>query len=953
MQGNDPLATLLFQISSPAHIPFGDQRWQELLHGYDVWVHMEDTGETDSAAILGKACDSMVKHAAVSSNLAALSLHVTRMLRQLVRDIQRSNQKTSDQPSGSGAASATDDFSKRISRVGKARATAGALQLLRLLCHPVVQSCGADAGASHQSTNSRLEEALLYHTRGDLACDQPAGRALVHSILDLITITGGDLSGALQTPEIYDATVISFQLLLVLCGTQLYQSFVSSFQSEEDENYENYVLDELLKDGSSWGDETVSAKNYGLFSASSRSLMSQSNHRDSPGRRRQHVWTPQLVLLTCMQWQIRRPMAPERSIAHYYYIMAQAAVKTRGGEAMGRDGMYESYLIVHATAPKISQSRAGDDSEDDQVTTTGGTRQEVHHRGSHNVIIDATKGALVLGSSIIMLPFRLMSLVFGVITSNRKNRGGDDVQLLARKMKSWTSSRTRDVLWLSDSILADLATSLLLLLVNNRRNGANPFRSQLSRLIDNRWDQEKDEIQGLPDLPVMESMDEEDGSMSMDEVENENDESKRLLSSVPLGGDAQLTVNFESLFEAFGRTLHTEIGALMLYTYIQSCPNFAASLGVRSDLDTLVLPLLRTLYFSSSTNTYVASDFASRKSKMMDSSSAIKSDIRTCPFRSQSQLYVIIILLLLFSQDSSFGRDAFRRITVSQVPWYKERNLRNINLGSVVLLVLLRSLMFNLQRLQDAFLLSNCCAILQNISPPIVDLHDYAAMRLASVTVSVMKKHLKLHTASTGESTMEQKSKPSNEPEGYMSTPLSMYEEVARTLLGIIHHCLSTKTVDRNLHLVYALVYHQGDFNRIFNESKLYPSKLVDRIQSVTQEAATIIQEEGARTAQKALNVLEEKIERLQNVAEKKRKKEHSDDFTFTYEEEADPEIFFVPYVWETIVCVVTSSSIEWRKDDIRVFGLLEPVDEMTTNGVDPSVDHSTGQFAKDVDELV
>ena len=61
--------------------------------------------------------------------------------------------------------------------------------------------------------------------------------------------------------------------------------------------------------------------------------------------------------------------------------------------------------------------------------------------------------------------------------------------------------------------------------------------------------------------------------------------------------------------------------------------------------------------------------------------------------------------------------------------------------------------------------------------------------------------------------------------------------------------------------------------------------------------------------------------------AEKKRRKEQ-DDFTFNYEEEADPEVFFVPYVWEVIVCVVTSSTIEWKKDDIRAFALLDPIEE-------------------------
>merc|ERR1712012_728694 len=105
-------------------------------------------------------------------------------------------------------------------------------------------------------------------------------------------------------------------------------------------------------------------------------------------------------------------------------------------------------------------------------------------------------------------------------------------------------------------------------------------------------------------------------------------------------------------------------------------------------------------------------------------------DIRSCPFRTQSQLYVIILLLLLFSQDVSFGRDAFRRVIVLTVPWYKERSLKRINLGSVIILTILRSLLFTLNRLQDIFLLNNCCAVLENLSTSVADLHEYAAMRL-------------------------------------------------------------------------------------------------------------------------------------------------------------------------------------------------------------------------------
>jgi hypothetical protein len=59
-------------------------------------------------------------------------------------------------------------------------------------------------------------------------------------------------------------------------------------------------------------------------------------------------------------------------------------------------------------------------------------------------------------------------------------------------------------------------------------------------------------------------------------------------------------------------------------------------------------------------------------------------------------------------------------------------------------------------------------------------------------------------------------------------------------------------------------------------------------------------------------------------VTEKKKKTAEKEDFQFTYEEEADPEVFFVPYIWEVIVCAVTASTVEWEKHAIQVFPLLE-----------------------------
>lgn len=914
LQGSDPLATLLFQVASPAHIPWGDARWQELLHGYDVWVHVEDLGM--EMTIVSQACESIAKHAYVSSNLAALCLHVTRMLRELTRDIQKSTAK-----------GAVDDFSLRISRVAKARATAGSLQLLRLLCHSVILKCSSEPTINQNRSVINIEDAFMYKTRGDLPCDQLASRPLLNAILDLIVVVGND-SDAIKTPEVYDTLVLSFQLLLVLCGTQLYQNFESSFSQNNEQrerNNLNFILQELFSDPETLnggGKKAMDSRNLRMFYASSRNSFSQTSFRESS--QQMHVWTPSTLLEICLKWQIRRPPAPERSIAHYYYMMAHSAVASKGRQMVrSPDGMYESHLVVQAAAPNLGinlEEKAGDGAGTE--STLHDQNQNQNQVQQHNIILDTTKGVLTLSSKIVLLPFRLVSLVFGALVNGSSKKGGKDFKAaMANKFKI-ASSRTKDVLWLSNSIVADLASCFVLLLINNNRNLHNPFRNSLKALTDNRWDNGDDSFMILPDLPTL-NFDGDDSASNGESLEPlpATEEEKDTQKTI------EFTMNFDSLFESFGRILHTEVGALMFYSLLKASPSFSETLVARSDSDTLVLPLLRTLYFASQSNTYMAKDYAYHKnSSKSETSDGINTamDIRSCPFRSQSQLYVIIILLLIFSQDSSFGRDAFRRITLPNILWYKERHLKHINLGSILFLTMLRLVLFNLNRLHDPFMLNNSCAILMNLSPSIVDLHEYASMRLASVAVSVMKRHLKLRTKVLNDNDASA----IDELEGDLTTPLGMYAEVAHNLLSILVDCLAPRKIERNLHLVYALVYHQADFVKIFKTSKkVYPSKKTERILSITQTASSIIQEEGARSAPKALRLLEMQIDTLKSAAEKKRRKEQ-DDFTFNYEEEADPEVFFVPYVWEVIVCVVTSSTIEWKKDDIHAFALLDPIEE-------------------------
>jgi hypothetical protein len=124
-----------------------------------------------------------------------------------------------------------------------------------------------------------------------------------------------------------------------------------------------------------------------------------------------------------------------------------------------------------------------------------------------------------------------------------------------------------------------------------------------------------------------------------------------------------------------------------------------------------------------------------------------------------------------------------------------------------------------------------------------------------------------------------------------------------------------------------------------------------------------VIEEGGAaRTAAKALKVLSESMDRIQQAVADKRpsKRENSAEaFTFTYEEESDPESFFVPYVWEVVVCVATASLMEWVKPRIQVFPLLEDPSAEPLEDSNVVVDSSSMEtlvdrnFSADVSDVV
>ena len=887
MDLEDPLMMYLYQISGPLHIPHTDPIWLELLHGYNVWVHVtiqqhppaRRNSNNSNNTMMEVACQRMRQYSIHTSNMAAFTIHLIRLLQEYMTQQSQNHAVIHDQHHHTpvhhhqSPLAVTDQdndtiraFSNRIAIVEKARALAGALNLYRLLIHTILSSSSTwdhhddhpeddhyDSTHDHDATT--MEQIFTYSCRETNTSRTTLAVDLLNTVLQFLRQSQGDHqdrdrvhhrntnTGSCIPAEVYDCYTLALQLVLVLLSTQLYQPLCSSFQQQQQPRSKSRTT--------SWSFWNI------LLQEANRN---ESHHHPQQEQQQQHPWSVRQLLQVLCHWSMVQPIAPSTSIQYYHCQMAQQLIATSSQHLpddgnnhgpqhhhkhkLGPDLMYEDYYIVHAVAPHSHRRKGGDNDDEDSVAGKRPDTLTTRSRSGRSLaLLDATKGVLVFSSKLILLlPYRLMSLALSLwglqqhpdrtlfLTGHQSYSSEQLRQMQQRnRQHSKNKRRTRDVLWLSMSPLGDLSTSLLLLLTNNQRhaNCQNLFRAEMIALSDNRWGDDDHHHHerhhyDLPDLPDAST----NASLLTNHSENGHatgDASVRSLDGIPTpepksrhangtsdtltNGTTTLMINFEGLFASFGRTAHTEPGALWLYTLLQLSPSFASAIAVRSDLDTIVLPLLRTLYYSTSTQYHVAQDYQSKvnqEKNAADSPRQVATKTQDHPYRSQSQLYVIIILLLLLSQDSSFGSDAFRRVAVPIVPWYKERYLKDIRLGSILILVLLRSLTFNLTRQHDAFLLTNCCAVLMNLSSSIVDLHDYTAMKFVTTTIAFMKRYLVLRQQN-----------PNNNDDD-ITTPTSMYGEASRTLLCVLKHCLGIKSVEKNLHLVYALVYHQADLARIF-----------------------------------------------------------------------------------------------------------------------------------------
>lgn len=171
------------------------------------------------------------------------------------------------------------------------------------------------------------------------------------------------------------------------------------------------------------------------------------------------------------------------------------------------------------------------------------------------------------------------------------------------------------------------------------------------------------------------------------------------------------SVDFSKLFHTLSQSTQTEEGTLLLYTLLHRNDAFKTFVLASSDIDWLVVPLLKTLYSANE--------------------------------RNNNHTYMSLIILLILSEDELFNgyvHDNF----VKDLDWYGERVLGEISLGGLIILVVIRTIQHNMLKMRDKYLHTNCLAALANMSSQFKNLHPYVCQRILSLFEALARRYYRI-----------------------------------------------------------------------------------------------------------------------------------------------------------------------------------------------------------------
>ncbi|KAJ8663343.1 hypothetical protein O0I10_000582 [Lichtheimia ornata] len=311
-------------------------------------------------------------------------------------------------------------------------------------------------------------------------------------------------------------------------------------------------------------------------------------------------------------------------------------------------------------------------------------------------------------------------------------------------------------------------------------------------------------------------------------------------------------ISFKDLFSLFCNSLGVEERMLLLYVMLVENDSFRVYVLSRTDPETMYIPMLKIIYESVEGKT------------------------------NYSQVYILLTIMLILSQDD-VNNETIQKINVGNLTWFTERPLlKSISLGGLVMLVLIRTLQFNLSHQKDIYFHTNCLAILANMSSTVLDMHAYVAQRIISMFELISRRQQKLTTKLAHQ-------------EAVSMQDITVYEDMLSLVLEIINSIL-THRLKNNTQLVYALLLKRDIFAPLRNHARL--SELIRNIENTVDHFHARVSEANLKAP--STNEILDLIDQAARTWTSK-SLDTMPDLKFQYEEEQDSREFFVPYVWALI----------------------------------------------------
>ncbi|CAH1789250.1 unnamed protein product [Owenia fusiformis] len=349
----------------------------------------------------------------------------------------------------------------------------------------------------------------------------------------------------------------------------------------------------------------------------------------------------------------------------------------------------------------------------------------------------------------------------------------------------------------------------------------------------------------------------------------------------PIQATATFKIDFSKLYNTLSETLHDDQTTLLLYLLLHRNPNMKSFILTRTNLDKIVMPILKTLYHAQERNSH--------------------------------HIYMALIILLVLSEDDFFNK-AVHELVLKNIMWFKERSISEITLGGLLVLVVIRTIQYNMTRMRDKYLHTNCLAALANMSAQFHNLHPYVTQRIVSLLEHLSKKHARLveqirQSAVDGGPTGADSG--SDTDTDYVQD-LAVLEEVIRMVLEIINSCLCN-SLHHNPNLIYTLMYQKD----LFIPFRTHPT-----FQDIIQNIDTVLAYFSNKIEQHDKNLSVPEVQDIIQQGAQQFRKDRLKKFPelkFKYVEEDQPEEFFIPYVWSL---VYHSSNLYFNPSKIQLFSL-------------------------------